>query len=133
MIAHAPSLPAASPSTLQTLRGESPRSLTTGGCKSRFVNVGVDPPPPTFILSEILFPILQHIHLCDEMKTPLNGIHGIARASRAETSLAIVKRDMKKICNRGDLLYKLIQGLLLFGKNQVDHIVVLEESEFSEP
>lgn len=69
-------------------------------------------------------------NISHELKTPLNGILGIAQASQAESSLAIVKRDMKMIYNQGDLLNKLIQDLLLFSKNQVDHNIVLEEGEF---
>jgi osomolarity two-component system sensor histidine kinase SLN1 len=69
-------------------------------------------------------------NISHELKTPLNGILGIAQASQAESSLAVVKRDMKMIFNQGDLLNKLIQDLLLFSKNQVDHNIVLEEGEF---
>ncbi|TID26297.1 hypothetical protein E2P81_ATG00772 [Venturia nashicola] len=69
-------------------------------------------------------------NISHELKTPLNGILGIAQASQAESSLAIVKRDMKMIFNQGDLLSKLIQDILLFSKNQVDHNIVLEEGEF---
>ncbi|QDS71075.1 hypothetical protein FKW77_008897 [Venturia effusa] len=69
-------------------------------------------------------------NISHELKTPLNGILGIAQASQAESSLAIVKRDMKMIFNQADLLNKLIQDLLLFSKNQVDHNIMLEEGEF---
>lgn len=69
-------------------------------------------------------------NISHELKTPLNGILGIAQASQAESSLAVMKRDMKMIYNQGDLLSKLIQDLLLFSKNQVDHHIVLEEGEF---
>ncbi|KAE9966659.1 hypothetical protein BLS_006869 [Venturia inaequalis] len=69
-------------------------------------------------------------NISHELKTPLNGILGLAQASQAESSLAVMKRDMKMIYNLADLLYKLIQDLLLFSKNQVDHNMVLEEGEF---
>ena len=69
-------------------------------------------------------------NISHELKTPLNGILGIAQISQVETSLAVLKRDMRIIYNQGDLLTKLIQDLLLFSKNQVDHQIGLEEGEF---
>jgi osomolarity two-component system sensor histidine kinase SLN1 len=69
-------------------------------------------------------------NISHELKTPLNGILGIAQTSQVETSLAVLKRDMRIIYNQGDLLTKLIQDLLLFSKNQVDHQIGLDESEF---
>ncbi|KIW08923.1 hypothetical protein, variant [Verruconis gallopava] len=69
-------------------------------------------------------------NISHELKTPLNGILGIAQTSQVETSLAVLKRDMRMIYNQGDLLTKLIQDLLLFSKNQVDHSIGLEECEF---
>ncbi|KAF2424944.1 hypothetical protein EJ08DRAFT_409013 [Tothia fuscella] len=69
-------------------------------------------------------------NISHELKTPLNGIIGIAQTAQVETSLAIIKRDMRIIYNQGDLLNKLIQDLLLFSKNQVDHTMVIEEGEF---
>lgn len=69
-------------------------------------------------------------NISHELKTPLNGILGIAQISQVETSLAVLKRDMRIIYNQGDLLTKLIQDLLLFSKNQVDHQIGLEEGDF---
>jgi osomolarity two-component system sensor histidine kinase SLN1 len=53
-------------------------------------------------------------NISHELKTPLNGIIGIAQTAQAEDKVSDLKRDMSTIYSQGDLLRKLIEDLLSF-------------------
>jgi osomolarity two-component system sensor histidine kinase SLN1 len=53
-------------------------------------------------------------NISHELKTPLNGIIGIAQIAQAEGNVDDLKRDMRTIYSQGDLLQKLIEDILSF-------------------
>lgn len=53
-------------------------------------------------------------NISHELKTPLNGIIGVATTAQAESNITNLKRDMRTIYSQGDLLQKLIEDLLSF-------------------
>ena len=69
-------------------------------------------------------------NISHELKTPLNGILGIATVAMHEDDPGRLKRHLNTIYESGDLLHKLLTDLLLFSKNQQAHYLSLDEKEF---
>ncbi|KAH0566242.1 hypothetical protein GP486_000363 [Trichoglossum hirsutum] len=69
-------------------------------------------------------------NISHELKTPLNGILGIATVTMQEEDTTKVKRSLGIIYKSGDLLLNLLNDLLTFSKNQFGHQLTLNEQEF---
>ncbi|KAI9776094.1 MAG: Histidine kinase [Geoglossum umbratile] len=69
-------------------------------------------------------------NISHELKTPLNGILGIAAVTMQEEDITKVKRSLGIIYKSGELLLNLLNDLLTFSKNQFGHKLTLNEQEF---
>lgn len=69
-------------------------------------------------------------NISHELKTPLNGILGMAAVCMSEDDPVRLKRSLGVIYKSGDLLLNLLTDLLTFSKNQVGQHLSLEEKEF---
>jgi osomolarity two-component system, sensor histidine kinase SLN1 len=69
-------------------------------------------------------------NISHELKTPLNGILGIAAVTMQEEDISKVKRSLGIIYKSGELLLNLLNDLLTFSKNQFGHQLTLNEQEF---
>ncbi|KAI9803565.1 MAG: hypothetical protein M1825_001908 [Sarcosagium campestre] len=69
-------------------------------------------------------------NISHELKTPLNGILGIATVCMGEEDMSKIKRSLGIIFKSGDLLLHLLTDLLTFSKNQIGRNLSLEEKEF---
>ncbi|KAF2428081.1 hypothetical protein EJ08DRAFT_671501 [Tothia fuscella] len=68
-------------------------------------------------------------NISHELKTPLNGIIGMAQTAEAEDNLEGLKRDMRTILLQGDLLQKLIEDLLSFREQGISLHVAFEDPQ----
>ncbi|KAK5111598.1 hypothetical protein LTR85_011827 [Meristemomyces frigidus] len=69
-------------------------------------------------------------NISHELKTPLNGILGMAAVCMQEDDPVRLKRSLGIIYKSGDLLLNLLTDLLTFSKNQVGQHLTLDEKEF---
>lgn len=69
-------------------------------------------------------------NISHELKTPLNGILGMAALCMGEDDPERIKRSIGIIYKSGDLLLNLLTDLLTFSKNQVGQQLSLDEKEF---
>ncbi|CAJ2502400.1 Uu.00g097940.m01.CDS01 [Anthostomella pinea] len=69
-------------------------------------------------------------NISHELKTPLNGILGMAAVCMEEDDLTRIKQSLKLLYKSGDLLFHLLEDLLNFSKNQIGQQLSLEEKEF---
>ncbi|KAI1177681.1 hypothetical protein F4777DRAFT_188050 [Nemania sp. FL0916] len=69
-------------------------------------------------------------NISHELKTPLNGILGMASVCMEEDDLARIKQSLNVLYKSGDLLFHLLEDLLNFSKNQIGHQLNLDEKEF---
>ncbi|KAK0267684.1 Histidine kinase osmosensor [Friedmanniomyces endolithicus] len=69
-------------------------------------------------------------NISHELKTPLNGILGMAAVCLQEDDPTRLKRSLGIIYKSGDLLLNLLTDLLTFSKNQVGQHLTLDEKEF---
>lgn len=69
-------------------------------------------------------------NISHELKTPLNGILGMAALCMQEDDPVRLKRSLGIIYRSGDLLLNLLTDLLTFSKNQVGQHLSLDEKEF---
>jgi osomolarity two-component system, sensor histidine kinase SLN1 len=69
-------------------------------------------------------------NISHELKTPLNGILGMASVCMEEDDLVRIKQSLKLLYKSGDLLFHLLEDLLNFSKNQIGHQLSLDEKEF---
>ncbi|KAI1812541.1 hypothetical protein GGS20DRAFT_587379 [Poronia punctata] len=69
-------------------------------------------------------------NISHELKTPLNGILGMASVCMEEDDLGRIKQNLKLLYKSGDLLFHLLEDLLNFSKNQIGHQLSLDEKEF---
>ncbi|KAK5628957.1 hypothetical protein RRF57_004672 [Xylaria bambusicola] len=69
-------------------------------------------------------------NISHELKTPLNGILGMASVCMEEDDLGRIKQSLKVLYKSGDLLFHLLEDLLNFSKNQIGHQLSLDEKEF---
>ncbi|TKA61800.1 hypothetical protein B0A55_11769, partial [Friedmanniomyces simplex] len=69
-------------------------------------------------------------NISHELKTPLNGILGMAAVCMQEDDPMRLKRSLGIIYKSGDLLLNLLTDLLTFSKNQVGQHLSLDEKEF---
>ena len=69
-------------------------------------------------------------NISHELKTPLNGILGMAAVCMQEDDLTRLKRSLGIIYKSGDLLLHLLTDLLTFSKNEIGRELSLEEKEF---
>ncbi|RWA03936.1 hypothetical protein EKO27_g11169 [Xylaria grammica] len=69
-------------------------------------------------------------NISHELKTPLNGILGMASVCMEEEDLGRIKQSLKVLYKSGDLLFHLLEDLLNFSKNQIGHQLTLDEKEF---
>ncbi|KAI0016514.1 hypothetical protein F4780DRAFT_673888 [Xylariomycetidae sp. FL0641] len=69
-------------------------------------------------------------NISHELKTPLNGILGMAAVCMEEDDLTRIKQSLKTLYKSGDLLFHLLEDLLSFSKNQIGQQLSLEEKEF---
>lgn len=69
-------------------------------------------------------------NISHELKTPLNGILGMASVCMEEDDLARIKQSLNLLYKSGDLLFHLLEDLLNFSKNQIGHQLSLDEKEF---
>jgi osomolarity two-component system sensor histidine kinase SLN1 len=69
-------------------------------------------------------------NISHELKTPLNGILGMASVCMEEDDLGRIKQSLKLLYKSGDLLFHLLEDLLNFSKNQIGHQLSLDEKEF---
>ena len=69
-------------------------------------------------------------NISHELKTPLNGILGMAAICMSEEDPIRLKRSLGIIYKSGDLLLNLLTDLLTFSKNQVGQQIALDEKEF---
>ncbi|TGJ84889.1 hypothetical protein E0Z10_g3861 [Xylaria hypoxylon] len=69
-------------------------------------------------------------NISHELKTPLNGILGMASVCMEEEDLGRIKQSLKVLYKSGDLLFHLLEDLLNFSKNQIGHQLSLDEKEF---
>ncbi|KAI8629888.1 hypothetical protein F5Y19DRAFT_62582 [Xylariaceae sp. FL1651] len=69
-------------------------------------------------------------NISHELKTPLNGILGMASVCMEEDDLVRIKQSLKVLYKSGDLLFHLLEDLLNFSKNQIGQQLSLEEKEF---
>ncbi|KAI0596322.1 osmosensing histidine protein kinase SLN1 [Biscogniauxia sp. FL1348] len=69
-------------------------------------------------------------NISHELKTPLNGILGMAAVCMEEEDTTRIKQSLKTLYKSGDLLLHLLEDLLSFSKNQIGQQLNLEEKEF---
>jgi osomolarity two-component system, sensor histidine kinase SLN1 len=69
-------------------------------------------------------------NISHELKTPLNGILGMAYVCMHEEDLAKIKKSLGTIYSSGDLLLNLLTDLLTFSRNEMGQQLVLDEKEF---
>ncbi|KAI5923904.1 osmosensing histidine protein kinase SLN1 [Camillea tinctor] len=69
-------------------------------------------------------------NISHELKTPLNGILGMAAVCMEEEDTTRIKQSLKTLYKSGDLLLHLLEDLLSFSKNQIGQQLSLEEREF---
>ena len=69
-------------------------------------------------------------NISHELKTPLNGILGMAALCMQEEDPVRLKRSLGIIYKSGDLLLNLLTDLLTFSKNQIGQQLSLDEKEF---
>lgn len=69
-------------------------------------------------------------NLSHELKTPLNGIMGMAAICMEEDDIKRIKQSLKTLYKSGDLLLHLLEDLLSFSKNQIGQSLSLEEKMF---
>lgn len=69
-------------------------------------------------------------NISHELKTPLNGILGMASVCMEEDDLPRIKQSLNVLYKSGDLLFHLLEDLLNFSKNQIGHQLSLDEKEF---
>ncbi|KAI2623735.1 osmosensing histidine protein kinase SLN1 [Xylaria nigripes] len=69
-------------------------------------------------------------NISHELKTPLNGILGMASVCMEEDDLVRIKQSLNLLYKSGDLLSHLLEDLLNFSKNQIGHQLTLDEREF---
>ncbi|KAI0146963.1 hypothetical protein GGR57DRAFT_280164 [Xylariaceae sp. FL1272] len=70
-------------------------------------------------------------NISHELKTPLNGILGMAAVCMEEDDLVRIKQSLKVLYKSGDLLFHLLEDLLNFSRNQIgQQQLSLEEKEF---
>jgi len=69
-------------------------------------------------------------NISHELKTPLNGILGLAQICMNEDDPSKIKSTLNTIYKSGDLLLHLLTDLLTFSKNEVGQQLSIEESEF---
>ncbi|KAG9234879.1 histidine kinase-group VI protein [Amylocarpus encephaloides] len=69
-------------------------------------------------------------NISHELKTPLNGILGMAAVCMGEDDLPRIKKSLQVVYKSGDLLLHLLNDLLTFSKNQIGQQLSLEEREF---
>lgn len=69
-------------------------------------------------------------NISHELKTPLNGILGMASVCMEEDDLTRIKQSLNLLYKSGDLLFHLLEDLLNFSKNQIGHQLSLDEKEF---
>ncbi|KAM3471364.1 hypothetical protein MY8738_009351 [Beauveria namnaoensis] len=69
-------------------------------------------------------------NISHELKTPLNGIMGICAVCMEENDILHIQHSLKTLYRSGELLLHLLEDLLSFSKNQVNHEIKLELKEF---
>lgn len=69
-------------------------------------------------------------NISHELKTPLNGILGLATVCMAEEDMGKVRSTLSTIYKSGDLLLHLLTDLLTFSKNEVGQQLAIDEAEF---
>lgn len=69
-------------------------------------------------------------NISHELKTPLNGILGLAQICMNEDDPSKIKSTLNTIYKSGDLLLHLLTDLLTFSKNEVGQQLSIDESEF---
>ncbi|KAI3342366.1 osmosensing histidine protein kinase SLN1 [Ustulina deusta] len=69
-------------------------------------------------------------NISHELKTPLNGILGMASVCMEEDDLGRIKQSLKVLYKSGDLLFHLLEDLLSFSKNQIGNQLSLDEKDF---
>ena len=69
-------------------------------------------------------------NISHEIKTPLNGILGMASVTMQETDPARIQESLSIIMQSADLLHSLLSDLLNFSKNQAGKNLVLDEKQF---
>lgn len=69
-------------------------------------------------------------NISHELKTPLNGILGLATVCMAEDDMNKVRSTLSTIYKSGDLLLHLLTDLLTFSKNEVGQQLSIDEAEF---
>ncbi|SPN97301.1 related to protein histidine kinase [Cephalotrichum gorgonifer] len=70
-------------------------------------------------------------NISHELKTPLNGIMGLAAVCMEEDDVGKIKQSLRTLYKSGDLLLHLLEDLLSFSKNQIGQQLALEQKEFS--
>ena len=69
-------------------------------------------------------------NISHELKTPLNGILGLATVCMAEDDVTKIRSTLSTIYKSGDLLLHLLTDLLTFSKNEVGQQLAIDETEF---
>ena len=69
-------------------------------------------------------------NISHELKTPLNGILGMAGICMKEQDPKRIREAFRIIYHSGDLLHNLLTDLLTFSKNQAGQALALEEKRF---
>lgn len=69
-------------------------------------------------------------NISHELKTPLNGILGLAQICMGESDVSKIKSTLSTIYKSGDLLLHLLTDLLTFSKNEVGQQLSIDEAEF---
>ncbi|KAL5594428.1 uncharacterized protein BROUX77_007775 [Berkeleyomyces rouxiae] len=69
-------------------------------------------------------------NISHELKTPLNGILGMATICMSTDSIDYIKESLGVLYKSGELLLHLLEDLLSFSKNQIGQQLVLKEVEF---
>ncbi|KAI0206791.1 hypothetical protein F4808DRAFT_7533 [Astrocystis sublimbata] len=69
-------------------------------------------------------------NISHELKTPLNGILGMASVCMEEDDIGRIKQSLNLLYKSGDLLFHLLEDLLNFSKNQIGHQLSLDEKDF---
>lgn len=69
-------------------------------------------------------------NISHELKTPLNGILGLATVCMGEDDPSKIRSTLSTIYKSGDLLLHLLTDLLTFSKNEVGQQLSIDEAEF---